>query len=234
MATKKDMALLATIVAAMANADAPFHMATEKEIAGLIKENLVETNTEIRDGDKIAVRATDAGTAAHNAAQPQADAGSNANNTEGNATMTNTANAFVTGTGFVPSAVRGGKGRNLYDFDSLEVGGFIFVPKSDDKPNPAKSLASTVSSATARFAQPKLDGNGQPVTKTVTVKEYQTGEDGKRVKGADGKLIVTGQRTETKPEMVETRKFAVQSVESGKVYGGFTAPADGAVIYRSA
>lgn len=197
MATKKDMALLGVIIAAMANADAPYHMATEKEVAGLAKENFVETNAEIRDGDKIAVRATDAGQAAFAASQPAAGG-----NSEGNATMTTNSN-FVTGTGFVPSQARGGRGRSVYDFDGLEVGGFIFVPVSEDKPNPAKSLASTVSSATQRYAEP-------------------TGETKKNKKGEDV------------PVLRETRKFNVQSVKSGVVYGNFTAPADGAVIYRSA
>jgi hypothetical protein len=198
MATKKDMALLGTIIAAMANADAPYHMATEAEIKGLTKENFVETNAEIRDGDKIAVRATDAGQAAFTAANQPAAGGTS----EGNATMTTNSN-FVTGTGFVPSQARGGRGRSVYDFDSLEVGGFIFVPVSDDKPNPAKSLASTVSSATQRYAE-------------------ETGETKKNKKGEDV------------PVLRETRKFNVQSVKSGVAYGNFTAPADGAVIYRSA
>lgn len=238
MANKKELALLGVIVAAMANADAPFHMATEKELGNLVKDGLAETNPEISEGDKIAVRATDAGVAAFNASQPAS--GSNegttetVNTTATAATASAAASAFVVGTGFVPSAVRGGKGRNLYDFESLETGGFIFVPKTADKPNPAKSLASTVSSATARFAVPKVDGNNQPVTKTVKVKDYQKDDEGKIAKDAEGKRIVVGEHEETKPEMVETRKFGVQSVEKGKVYGSFTAPDDGAVIYRSA
>src|ERR1700761_5891472 len=64
MATKKDLTLLGTIVASMANADAPFHFVTEKDVAALVKEGYVETNKEIADGDKIAARATDAGIAA--------------------------------------------------------------------------------------------------------------------------------------------------------------------------
>lgn len=198
MATKKDMALLATIIAAMANADAPYHMATEAEIKGLTKENFVETNAEIRDGDKIAVRATEAGIAANAAANAPAPS-----QNEGTTNTMTTNNTFVTGTGFVPSQARGGRGRSIYDFDSLEVGGFIFVPASQDKPNPAKSLASTVSSATQRYAE-------------------KTGETKKNKKGEDV------------PVLRETRKFNVQSVKSGVAYGGFTAPADGAVIYRSA
>lgn len=173
--SKKNAALLSSIVAAMAIEATPYAMLTAKEIEGLTKEGFVETNPEIADGDKIAVRATEAGIAANAALNPPA-------NNEGNTPNMNTPNPnFVVGTGFVPSPARGGRGRSLYDFDGLEVGGFIFVPATTEKPNPAKSLASTVSSATKRSAP---------------------------------------------------KKFGVQSVEAGKVYGSFTAPADGAVIYR--
>lgn len=79
-----------------------------------------------------------------------------------------------------------GRGGNVYPFDALEVGQSFFVPNSEDKPNAAKSLASTVSSATARFAVPSEDG----ATKT-------------------------NKKGETVPVMVETRKFVVRSAEGG-------------------
>jgi hypothetical protein len=82
------------------------------------------------------------------------DAGTGATGATGGAAVTMPSN-FVTGSGFVPSAARGGRGRSIYDFGSLAVGGFIFVPATTDRPNPAKSLASTVSSATKRSA-PKV------------------------------------------------------------------------------
>lgn len=176
--SKANAALLASIcIATLSGTDTPFAMLTEAEIAGLTKEGLVETNGEIRDGDKIAVRATEKGIALNNennAGQPAAT---------GAAAPVAMPSSFVTGAGFVPSAPRGGRGRSIYDFDSLAIGGFIFVPATTDKPNPAKSLASTVSSATKR-SKPKV--------------------------------------------------YRVQSVEGGKQYGEFTAPSNGAVIYRAA
>jgi hypothetical protein len=174
---KANQALLASVVVAMANTDTPFLMATEAEIAGLTKEGLVETNGDIRDGDKLAVRATDKGIAMNTELQGASPA------TGGATAPVVMPSNFVTGAGFVPSAARGGRGRSIYDFNGLDVGGFIFVPATEAKPNPAKSLASTVSSATKRSA-PKV--------------------------------------------------YRVQSVEAGKVYGEFTAPANGAVIYRAA
>lgn len=176
--SKTNAALLASIVVAMANTAAPYAMLTEKQIAGLTKEGLVETNPEIRDGDKIAVRATDEGLRVNNELQNNQAATDGAST----AAAAPATGGFVTGMGFEPSAPRGGRGRQIYDFDSLQVGGFIFVPATEAKPNPAKSLASTVSSATKRSA-PKI--------------------------------------------------YRVQSVKGGVAYGAFTAPADGAVIYRA-
>ncbi|UAG58539.1 hypothetical protein Kaya_001 [Pseudomonas phage Kaya] len=86
----------------------------------------------------------------------------------------------------MPTGSGRGRGGNVYPFDALEVGQSFFVPNSEDKPNAAKSLASTVSSATARFAVPSEDG----ATKT-------------------------NKKGETVPVMVETRKFVVRSVEGG-------------------
>ena len=86
----------------------------------------------------------------------------------------------------MPSGSARGRGGNLYPFDDLEVGQSFFVANSEDKPNAAKSLASTVSSATARYAVPSEDG----ATKT-------------------------NKKGKTVPVMVETRKFVVRSVEGG-------------------
>jgi cell division septum initiation protein DivIVA len=52
----------------------------------------------------------------------------------------------------VPESKRGGRKADVYPFESLEVGDSFFVASTEAKPNPAKSLASTVSSATKRYA----------------------------------------------------------------------------------
>jgi len=254
--TKKDLGVLAVLVSAMTVAATPFHMATAKDLGKLVDDGFAEANDEIKDGDKIATRATEAGIAAWNEAfapkvatmdpetgavtitDPAVSTGDNSNagtnegstGNEGNNTNVSTAAiAVVRASGFAPSIVRAGRsGRNLYDFDSLNVGDIIFVPKTAERENPAKSLASTVSGATARFAEPT--GNMKTVNKTI----YKLGEDGKRLKGDDGKLIVDRVEPTTVPETRETRKFAIEPVEAGKTYGDYVAPGDGAVIYRSA
>ena len=51
----------------------------------------------------------------------------------------------------VPKTTRGGARTSAYPFESLEVGDSFFIPASEKHPEPAKSLASTISGATKRF-----------------------------------------------------------------------------------
>lgn len=90
----------------------------------------------------------------------------------------------------MPSISGRGRTGTTYPFDKMEPGNSFFVPNSEDKPNVAKSLASTVSSATARYAVPAADGS---------TKANKAGEQ--------------------VPVMVETRKFVVRSVEENGVKG---------------
>ncbi len=90
----------------------------------------------------------------------------------------------------VPAISGRGRGVNVYPFKVLAVGQSFFVPNSESKPNAAKSLASTVSSATARYAVPAEDGSTK-----------------------------TNKKGEVVPVMVETRKFVVRSVEENGVKG---------------
>lgn len=232
--TAGDKSLLAVIVAAMANADTPFHMATPAEVKNLLDNDMVEVNNEITDGDKVAVRATEKGQAE---APAPSNEGTNSNVTD---TNTNTADTGATAAaspakfgiiqnaGAVFAAGRTRKAATMYDFDAMNVGDIIFVPNSEDKPDAAKSLASTISSANKRFST----DTGE--TEEVEVKVYKTDDNGKRVKGADGKLVVTGTKKETRPVLEPGKTFAVKPVEGGKTYGSWTAPASGAVILREA
>jgi hypothetical protein len=144
--SKVNAALLATIVSSMSNEATPYHMVTEAEVAKLVKDGLVETNAEIRDGDKIAARATTKGIEVSST-----EGGGNAG-TSGTAPVA-TASAFSLIDGAELPASRGGRNRSVYPFDTMAVGQSFFVPASEAKPNPAKSLASTVSSANKRAAK---------------------------------------------------------------------------------
>jgi hypothetical protein len=227
--TAGDKSLLGVIVLAMANADAPFHMATAAEVKNLLDNDMVEVNNEITEGDKVAVRATEKGQA--EAPAPATNEGTNNTVTDTNTATTAAAPAkfgIIANAGAVFAAGRTRKAATMYDFDAMNVGDIIFVPNSEDKPDAAKSLASTISSANKRFST----DTGR--TEDVEVKVYQTDDAGKRVKGADGKLVVTGKKTETRPVLEPGKTFAVKPVEGGKTYGSWTAPASGAVILREA
>lgn len=97
---------------------------------------------------------------------------------------------FVIEDGFVPPASkRGGIKSDTYPFAALGVGQSFFVPATAERPNPAKGLASTVSSATKRFAAAYPSGHaqaGQPTGKDgrkFTVRARTTA-DGEKSNGA--------------------------------------------------
>ena len=166
-------------------------------------EGMIEVNPATRDAAEGAqVRATEKGIQAVNASQTQTPVAAAVSS------------GFAIDDGIaMPAASARGRTSTTYPFEALNVGQSFFVPNSEDKPNAAKSLASTVSSATARYAVEVKDANGQPVQETVKVKTYQTDAEGKRVKDAEGHFVVTGETTETRVKMAETRKFIVRAVD---------------------
>lgn len=187
MATKKSTAKKATaapviglaeIVAAGANG-----LYTSPDIhASLVEAGLVEVNPGMtNEAGEIATRATQKGIDSMNT--PNTDTGT--------AAAPKVATSFVIEDAVPMPTISGrGRGGNVYPFDQLEAGQSFFVPNSEDKPNAAKSLASTVSSATARYSVPSEDG---------ATKINKHGEE--------------------VPVMVEVRKFVVRSVEENGVKG---------------
>ena len=183
-----------------------FLYANADEIAPLVAAELVETNPAMLDeSGNVAARATAKGIEAVNktATNTDTNAAASAAVTEAQAR----ASAFEIDD-YVPNLTikRGGRGGEIYPFDSLEVNKSFHVPATPDKPDPAKSLASTVSSAAARYAV------GTGTFEDVTVTDYQLDAEGKRVKGADGKFIKTGEHVENREVMKKTREFIVRSV----------------------
>lgn len=153
--TKKELDLLANIVEAT-NSESGMLYVAESETTKLVELGLVEINVTMTDEDgNVATRATEEGMSTMNQTTENAS-------TE--ATETKSAPAFELETGVaLPTVRRGGRGANIYPFDDMEVGHSFHVPVSEDKPNPAKSLASTVSSATARYK----DESGEVTRKFV-------------------------------------------------------------------
>ena len=177
---------LAEIVAAGANG---IHTSPEVHLP-LVEAGLVEINPAMtNENGEIATRATQKGIESLDTGNGNGD----------NAPTEATSETAVTGktekvkTMFqiednvpVPAISGRGRGGETYPFEQLAVGQSFFVANSESKPNAVKSLASTVSSATARYAVASEDG----ATKT-------------------------NKKGETVPVMVETRKFIVRSVEGG-------------------
>lgn len=144
---------------------------------------LVAVNKALTDANKkVAVRATAAGIAGVAAlppVAPKAPAGP--------------APVFAIDKGLpVPEIKRGGGARaEVYPFDKMEQTDSFFIAATAAKPNPAKSLASTVSSATKRYA--KATGEQE----TVTIR---------------GKQI-------TRTKMQLTRQFVVRAVDENGIKG---------------
>ncbi len=141
--SKANMTLLTLIVAATIaeGSETPYEFVTEAKSKALVEAGFVEVNSGIasEDGKSFATRATEAGIAY-------------VNEQSGETETPKSAASFELETGVaLPSVRRGGRGATVYPFDEMEVGHSFHVPVSEDKPNPAKSLASTVSSATARY-----------------------------------------------------------------------------------
>lgn len=164
---------LAQIVAAGAEG-----MFTPESVhAPLVAAGMVEINSAVVDAaGNIATRATPQGIESVNTpAQTAAPAAAPAAKP-----------SFSLETGIALPTVTGrGRTANTYPFDAMEVGQSFFVPNSAERPNAAKSMASTVSSATARHA--------------VEV-------PGETVVNRKGKTV---------PKVNEVRKFVVRAVDGG-------------------
>lgn len=151
---------LEQIVAATLDANIGFIYTSSAVHGPFVEAGLVEVNPSIsNEAGEFATRATEKGVLQVNTVS----------NTESNAVAAVPAkNSFVLESNIpVPSISGRGRTGTTYPFDAMEVGNSFFVANSEDKPNAAKSLASTVSSATARYAvetgETKLNKAGETV-----------------------------------------------------------------------
>lgn len=166
---------LAAIVAATQNGT--FVYTSVEAHATALNDGLVEVNPSMtNEAGELATRATQKGIEAMSQTQAPAAAPT-------------AKPAFAIEDNVPLAAVVGrGRGGETYPFDKLAVGQSFFVPDSDGK-QAAKSMASTVSSATRRYA------------------EVIPGETRKNRKGEDV------------PATKETRKFVLRAVTENGVSG---------------
>ena len=186
--------VLAEIVAAGANG-----LFTPAAVHGpLVEAGLVEINPAmVNEAGEIATRATQKGIESLDGGAIVVDNATTEANSEANSETAATGKTEKAKSMFkienevpVPAISGRGRGGNVYPFNQLEVGQSFFVANSESKPNAAKSLASTVSSATARYAVPAEDGSTK-----------------------------TNKKGEVVPVMVKTRNFVVRRAEEDGVKG---------------
>jgi hypothetical protein len=90
----------------------------------------------------------------------------------------------------LPKSKRGGKRESAYPFDALQVGQSFFIPASEKHPEPAKSLASTISGAMKRY-DVEVPGETKEVMNPKTKEKH------------------------TVPKTAHTRVFQLRAVEGG-------------------
>lgn len=185
-ANQKD--LLSTIVDATNSPDG-FTYVSEAKAKPLVDRGLIELNAGLKNDDgHMAARATAAGVdlIAGNVPEAKNEA---APTTQANPVPTQVAAQVVEATApattsfaiddDVPMAAASRRGRGaLYPFDALEVGQSFHVPATAERPNPAKSLASTVSSANKRYAvivpgATRVDRKGNEVAETEQTRRFR-------------------------------------------------------------
>lgn len=114
-------------------------------------------------------------------------------------------------------------GVSKYPFAEMNVGQSFFVGNNEvDGGDAVKKLTSTVSNMNNKY---RTEVPGQTETKTRT----KRGEGNKAVKDENGNPV---KETVTVPVYTQDRKFSIRHVNGGEAYGGWTAPADGALIAR--
>lgn len=151
--TQREVELLTAAVTAATSGQAIYALATE--MTNLERDGLVIGNATIIDETSgcIAFMPTQNGIAVIQASNAQIAVPVVQPTVQNNVAQ----KTYTVGTDFMPpikgSRLRKAKGGRVYPFDELELNGWIFVPATEDKPNPSKSLASTISSANKRYGK---------------------------------------------------------------------------------
>lgn len=166
--TKKQQSAFASLQSAIAAAAAGFIYAQKSDVDVFVSAGLVEVNETMTDEHgAVAVRlvqSTETATPAEAVAAPVV-----------------AAPKFAIASGIeIPKVVRqhgSGAGRQaMYPFESMELNQSFFVAATAEKPNPAKSLASTVTSANSRFAVEiegtRINRKGRTVPNTKQEREF--------------------------------------------------------------
>lgn len=171
--------MLGTVVSGTLDEDKGFAMVkNDPTAAAMVDGGLIEVNGAITKGDQIAARATEAGIALWQEnvralmtsdpdGQEAPEEAPTPAPTPGDGGEVSGGYQIETGVP-IPAKVRRTR-QTEYPFDQLNVGDSFFVPATEERPDPTRALASTVASASKRYAT-------QDGTRTVTRKSRKTGE----------------------------------------------------------
>lgn len=187
---ERGIELLALIAASATG----YVMLTQEEGAEAVSAgNAIVDNSVAMEGDTAAVRLTAAGAALVNpvASTPVSSGG------------------YEIDDGVVAPPKTRKPNKNGYPFDKLEVGQSFHVAPTAEFPDPVARLQSSVSGAKLKYSVPTGENE------TVEIKLYQrVGNTKEYAKGADGKRIQVGSRSETRPVLKATRDFTVFPVDA--------------------
>ena len=185
--TKREaLEALPRIVQATQTSEVGYTFCTAEIVEWLFKNGFAEGNPEIvNEAGAIATRATQKGVEKV------------MSETTVETPATTEKPAFVIEDGIpIPKSTRGGNRESSYPFAQLNVGQSFFIPASEKHPEPAKSLASTISGATKRYDVPDMEEDGV-TQKQKKVRVPKTGEE---------KIV---------PAFKHTRVFQIKAVEGG-------------------
>ncbi len=183
---------LANIVSATTDPARGFLYVSREVYEPLVEQGLVEVNGDmVNENGEVAARATQIGvesvdknqkptklqiveTSQHQNIQTHPDL--IPNSTESKTQMKEGTFQLTAGIP-VPSVSGRGRKGSSWPFDEMEVTDSFFVPNTEDRPNAAKSMASSVSAATARYAeviegQFRTNKNGAQVPATRNTREF--------------------------------------------------------------
>lgn len=193
-----NLQLLAALATATRQSADSFLYVSDADLAPLQAAGYIVTNPSVRNENGVATRLTDAGlsaadaAAAQSAAAPAAGFGAAPAAAAPAAPATAGGFALVAGVA-VPEVKRGGgigPRTETYPFGQMEVGQAFFIPATAEKPNPERSYASSVASATQRYSHADPSGATRTNRKGAVV-----------------------------PVMIVDREFVIRRVEDGAAFG---------------
>lgn len=101
---------------------------------------------------------------------------------------------------------------SIYPFEKMPLNATFHVRKTDERPEPVKTISSMVATMNAKYAQYELDANGEPIMNTRMVNRTRKNADGTPVRDGFGKVVKEAQERSTPKVIGYTKKWTVRAV----------------------